>query len=113
MDEIECNIDEDIDNEHYTGKVINDSFINKLKDFSTFNPSLNKGRNNNSMLLPFSSIGKKERISNVSKDSFLGIDKLAQGYSSVRHRQVGRLHVRTDSPDKFEDSLAYRPSILH
>jgi hypothetical protein len=54
MDEIECNIDEDLDNEHYTGKVVNDSFINKLKDFSTFNPSLGKDKNNNSMmLLPF------------------------------------------------------------
>jgi len=44
MDEIECNIDEDIDNEHYTGKIINDSFINKLKDFSTFNPSRDKAK---------------------------------------------------------------------
>ena len=43
-DEIECNIDEDFDNEHYSGKNINNSFINKLKDFSTFNPSGNKGK---------------------------------------------------------------------
>ena len=44
IDEDECNIDEDFDNERYTGKVINNSFINKLKDFSTFNPSGNKGK---------------------------------------------------------------------
>lgn len=37
-DEIECNIDEELDNEHATGKNINDSFINRLKDFSSFNP---------------------------------------------------------------------------
>ena len=43
MEEIECNIDEDFDNEKFTGKMINNSFINKLKDFSSFNPSGNKG----------------------------------------------------------------------
>lgn len=44
-DEIDCNIDEDFDNEHYHhDKNINNSFINKLKDFSTFNPSGNKGK---------------------------------------------------------------------
>ena len=41
---MECDIDEDFDNEKFTGKMINNSFINKLKDFSTFNPSGNKGR---------------------------------------------------------------------
>lgn len=54
LDEIECDIDEDIDNEHYNdGKKIHDSFINKLKDFSTFHPSGNKGKEkgNNSMLV--------------------------------------------------------------
>ena len=52
VDEVECNIDEDIDNEHYTGKNIHDSFINRLKDFSAFNPSGNKGQEkiNNSMI---------------------------------------------------------------
>lgn len=46
LDEIECNIDEDVDNEkYYQGKnSIHSSFINKLKDFSTFNPSGNKGK---------------------------------------------------------------------
>jgi hypothetical protein len=43
-DDIECNIDEDLDDEHYSSKNINDSFINAPKDFSTFNPSGNKGR---------------------------------------------------------------------
>lgn len=43
MDEIECDIDEDVDDEHYTSKNINDSFINKLRDISTFNPSGIKG----------------------------------------------------------------------
>ena len=52
MEEIECNIDEDIDNEHYSDKNINNTFINKLKDFSTFNPSGKKGlEKNNSMLV--------------------------------------------------------------
>lgn len=53
-DEIDCNIDEDFDNEHYQEKLnINNSFINKLKDFSTFNPSGNKGREkiNNSCII--------------------------------------------------------------
>jgi hypothetical protein len=46
LDEIDCNIDEDVDNEnYYQGKnSIHNSFINKLKDFSTFNPSGNKGK---------------------------------------------------------------------
>ncbi len=46
LDEIDCNIDEDVDNEdYYLGKNnIHNSFINKLKDFSTFNPSGNKGK---------------------------------------------------------------------
>lgn len=55
LDEIDCDIDEDLDNEHYTGKNINDSFINKLKDFSSFNPSGNKGKekvNNSMMVIP-------------------------------------------------------------
>lgn len=60
-DEIECDIDEDIDNEHYTGKNINNSFINRLKDFSSFNPSGNKGqeKGNNSMLVPYATKEKK------------------------------------------------------
>ena len=51
VEEVECDIDEDFDNEKFTGKMINNSFINKLKDFSTFNPSGNKGREklNNSL----------------------------------------------------------------
>ena len=44
LDEIECDIDEDFDDEKFAGNNINNSFINKLKDFSTFNPSGNKGR---------------------------------------------------------------------
>ena len=43
-EEAECDIDEDFDNENFQEKNINNSFINKLKDFSTFNPSGNKGR---------------------------------------------------------------------
>ena len=60
IDEIECNIDEDIDDEHYTGKKIHDSFINKLKDFSSFNPSGNKGKekgNNSVIIVPRFSLG--------------------------------------------------------
>ena len=44
VEEIECDIDENFDNEKFKGKMINNSFINKLKDFSSFNPSGNKGR---------------------------------------------------------------------
>jgi hypothetical protein len=51
MDEIECNIDEDVDNERYTGKNINDSFINKIKDFSAINPSGNKGKEKGSSVI--------------------------------------------------------------
>lgn len=47
IEEIECNIDEDLDNEHYTGKNINESFINRLKDFPYINPSGNKGKEKN------------------------------------------------------------------
>ena len=54
LDEIECDIDEDLDDEHYTEKMINDSFINKPKDISTFNPSGIKGKEkiSTSMMLP-------------------------------------------------------------
>ena len=35
LDDIDCNIDEDVDDEHYTTKNnVNDSFINHPKDFS-------------------------------------------------------------------------------
>ena len=64
VDEIECDIDADVDDEHYSGKNINDSFINKLRDISTFNPSGIKGkeRNNNSMMaIPLSSIDIRMR----------------------------------------------------
>ena len=46
LDEIECDLDEEQDNEHfYNGKnSINSSFINKLRDISTFNPSGIKGK---------------------------------------------------------------------
>lgn len=63
VDEIECNIDADIDDERYSGKNINDSFINKLKDFSSFNPSGNKGKekgNSSMMVIPVSQIDKKK-----------------------------------------------------
>ena len=68
VDEIECDIDEDLDNEHYTGKNIHDSFINKLKDFSSFNPSGNKGKEkmNNSVMIPYHNKNKKQ----ISRDSF-------------------------------------------
>lgn len=52
VDEIECDVDEDLQNEGIcvggggaTDKNIHSSsFVNKLKDFSTFNPSGNKGK---------------------------------------------------------------------
>ena len=64
LDEIECDIDEDMDDEHYTGKNINDSFVNKLRDISTFNPSGIKGKekgNVSMMAMPMSSIDVKMR----------------------------------------------------
>ena len=67
-EEVDCNIDEDIDNEHCTSKNINNSFINRLKDFSAFNPSGNKGKEkgNNSVLVPYGS-----RDVNFKRDSIL------------------------------------------
>jgi hypothetical protein len=61
-DEVDCNIDEEFDNEQLDNRLknqslernnINNSFINKLRDFSTFNPSGNKGREkiNNSCMI--------------------------------------------------------------
>ena len=44
IDEIDCNIDEDVDDEKFTGKNINNSFINRPKDFSLFHPSGKRGR---------------------------------------------------------------------
>lgn len=63
LDEIECNLDEDLDNERSgsalgTEKIINGTFVQRLKDFSSFNPSGNKGSekmlNNSMMLIPSS-----------------------------------------------------------
>jgi len=71
VDEIECNIDADIDDERYSGKNINDSFINKLKDFSSFNPSGNKGKekgNNSMVVAPISQIDKKNKGSSRRGD---------------------------------------------
>ncbi len=60
-DEIECDLDDDIDDEHYTSKTINDSYVNKLGNFSLLNPSvsskellrLRNGNNyNHSVLIP-------------------------------------------------------------
>ena len=62
VDEIECDIDADVDDEHYSSKNINDSFINKLRDISTFNPSGIKGKekvNYSMMIIPMSSIDTK------------------------------------------------------
>lgn len=49
MDEIECDLldEEEMDHDEHchTDKNINNSqFVNKLKDFSSFNPSGNKGK---------------------------------------------------------------------
>ncbi len=62
LSDIECDIDEGVDGEHSSGKNINDSFIKKLRDISTFNPSgiKSKEKNNNSMMIvPASSIERK------------------------------------------------------
>ena len=73
LEEIECNIDEDLDNEHYTGKNINESFINRLKDFPYVNPSGNKGKekiinsNSNTNVMNPSKVSK-QRLK--SRDSF-------------------------------------------
>lgn len=88
LDEIECDIDENIDDEHYTGKHknINDSFINKLKDFSSFNPSGNKGKekknkmNNSMMSLPVSAI---EMRKSVKGNKGSGRDDPNMNYSSI------------------------------
>ena len=76
VDEIECNLDEDFDNEHYTGKHVKDSFINKLRDFSSFNPSTVVGKdkiNNSEMVIPKSTFEFKRqpRGTGATKDSFV------------------------------------------
>lgn len=53
-----------MNNEHFSGKNINNSFINKLRDISTFNPSGIKGQektNNSVLILPSSAINNKFR----------------------------------------------------
>lgn len=55
MDERECNLDDDVDDERYTAKNIKDGFVHNLRDFSSFNPSGNKGKekmNNSMMMMP-------------------------------------------------------------
>lgn len=111
MDEIECDIDEEMNNEHFSGKNINDSFINKLRDISTFNPSGIKGKektNNSMMILPPSSIDLKLRnrdsfVANSHMDNYKHflIDPYKQdGYNSHRNRQISANYLKTDSPEK-------------
>jgi len=64
MSDIECDIDEDVEGANDQGKNINDSFINKLRDISTFNPSGIKSKEkgcNSMMALPVSSIDMKKQ----------------------------------------------------
>ena len=90
IEELECDIDEDLDDEHYSDKNINNTFINKLKDFSTFNPSGNKGseKNNNSMMIiPVSTIDMRRKARNSNVDSILGLAPvcLTKEHQSVRN----------------------------
>ena len=83
LDEIECNLDEDFDNERGesagTEKIINGTFVQRLKDFSTFNPSGNKGSekmlSNSMMLIPSSINMNKKRVS------------MKGGASSTKHQK--------------------------
>ena len=63
LDDSQCNLDEDIDNEYFTGKNIKDGFVQKLKDFSAFNPSGLKGieKMNNSMMMVPSAFNKLDQ----------------------------------------------------
>jgi len=94
ISEIECDIDEDVDGEHYQGKNIN-SFINKLRDISTFNPSGIKSKekgNNSMMVIPASSIElkKQNRYANNSQldPNILDPGNNDRGFSSVRDRAI-------------------------
>lgn len=59
-DEIECNLDDDIDDEHYTGRNINNS-VSKLRDFSSLNPTIIRAnaRANNSVMIPSKSFNRE------------------------------------------------------
>ena len=106
MEEIECNIDEDFDNEKFTGKMINNSFINKLKDFSSFNPSGNKGREkiSNSQNIQRNSEeagaagGSGEPASSASKHSGSIFLISGRGHDLVPPESMRKLDVVVDSP---------------
>eukprot|EP00347_Sterkiella_histriomuscorum_P008627 403344372 len=85
IDEIECDIDEDVDNEHEHNKrltdrnVNNSNFVNKLKDFSSFNPSGNKGKEKFNQSVP----------PNIMPRSMLHQDQMIPQSS----KQVGKLEL--------------------
>jgi hypothetical protein len=75
IDSIECDLDEEMDNEYYTGKNVKDSFINKRKEFSSINPSV-LGRekvNNSEIVNPKSAFDfkRKPNGTNATKESFV------------------------------------------
>ena len=107
VSDIECDIDEDVDQQEReaagmgNGKAINDSFINKLRDISSFKPSGIKAKdkgNSSMMVMPVSSIDlrMKHRNSNLShiQNDSKGEEK---GFSSMREH-VNRQSKMYDSP---------------
>lgn len=104
VEEIECDIDEDFDNEKFTGKMINNSFINKLKDFSSFNPSGNKGREkiSNSQHIQRSSEevagGSGQPVSSESKRSGSIVLISGRGQDLVPPESIKKLDIVVESP---------------
>lgn len=104
VEEIECDIDEDFDNEKFTGKMINNSFINKLKDFSSFNPSGNKGREkiSNSQNIQRNSEegagGSGEPVSSASKGSGSIVLISGRGQDMMPPESMRKLDIVVESP---------------
>lgn len=83
-----------MNDEHYSDKNVNNTFINKLKDFSTFNPSGNKGKekiNNSMMVMPLSTIDMKKRNKgSIVEDIGLGLTPLILGKEQYSMRNIDK-----------------------
>ncbi|CDW84589.1 UNKNOWN [Stylonychia lemnae] len=111
VDEIACDLDEDVDNEHYSDRNINNSqFVNKLRDFSSFNPSGNKGKEKfnytSSTLMAQNNADIKRKAKRASLNGtdqnivgnqnaqllLIGKDQAIHGYNSTRNNQTSKFN---------------------
>ncbi|CDW81528.1 UNKNOWN [Stylonychia lemnae] len=100
-EEIDCNIGEEIEYDEQSGKNINNSFINRLKDFSTFNPSGVKDKfafNNSAYILNGADKKYFNRDSLPVNPSQLIDSKIQQNYNSARQNMMN-YHLKTQSPE--------------